>query len=982
MKIFLKVLLVIMLVASSMSISMKGHRLVEASTGDYYNLLMGEIKSIGIMKKDNLESYGVVYAKVADFDNNGSDELYMVKRSAMDGDYEENLYEGNQLVYENLIPSVTHRSSYSLRIGEGEKGVYLSYPSQGGSGGSGVGVTYDQYQSDAYFRLGDSRVGKVFEKSVWEYGYDMELLAMLIEEGEMVEEEGYKVYENWDGVSPEQTRVAYYIDENEVNQATYDSKSKPYENIDWIEIISGGSFDMNAPVVDSEQVVHQVIQELEAFSKPKNLGEDVKESMEQDVKTSLVDWLMYSQYFQDGYKVGDEMSDQELFEYLFMPNGGAQAVQLEYNDTGASSEFPKNTYSRMESQAVDSFLSMYLGQSLKEEDFVLGDEEFPFIKQGGYYYFPDFAMGWLSYAVPYIRGVYEIAQDVYYVEFTEYQLIQEEFAELSADEVHGTPPSQVYELITEEERSGLSIEDRGYAVMKKSLINGEYQWTLIERNTKGGTFDESLIEKYKKRKLAPAQINLTFNHSSDDSTVDDYVNTIEKEISEKELNEQDMSLLTQYIIVALQKINMQSIEASKNALLLTNEQLKSNISNMQSSKQQFVEGLELGKLSLPKRLELIHRINVDRLDLEKPIKVQLSPELLDGIDIESQREDLLYISFDGRSLGAAIKFEQLQSILQEYGHITLTFMYSDSQVEVAFANNDGPIEKLTSPIQIIMPANSDTSMVYMDQELWGGQFIQETNSLVFETKGSGKYTTKENKWDLTDIDKLTEEQQQAINYLVTRGFFDVENNQFEVSKTISRNDFAKTLVRLFFSLDKDAQTTFTDVKEDSPYYQFIASGQQNEIIYGYEDHTFKGDNLISIAHVLSLSGRTLANKKGYAYPADPAEYLDFLDADSLNDQAKGEIALTVREGLIDQGGLLEPQRQITRLEAAEILYRLYMLLYEQPLYTIEAEVEGAVPLYQEYKWPLLGGGAAILALTGIFIIMRLRRKSGASVGQF
>jgi len=976
LKYLFRIVLVLMLVAS-MILPTKFNHTVEASTTDYYNLLMQEVRSIGIMNQEDFDSYGVVYAKVADFDQNGPNELYIVTRPTPDGDYEERLYEGDELVYESGIPRINHRSGVSLSIGEGKQAIYLSYPGDGGAGGSGVGKMSEYYNTDRYYVLENSQVKKVLDMTIWEFDYDMEILSEYIEEvGEdssMITEEEYRVYQEWDGdLSSGGTGITYLMDDNEVSKETYEKKLKPYDNVKWESIINGGSFNESTPAVDSEAIVNQLLNQLEKVEKPKNLGEDLYDSWDEEQKVSLVDWLMYSQWFGHEYKMGTKLNDQELFGFLFEPNGGSGAIKDEI-DTVDRSTFPENTDTRMNGQEVDQFLSMYLGQTFTEKDFVLGDVDFPFVKKEGYYYFPDFAMGWNSYVVPYIRGVYEISQDVYYIDFTEYQLIQEEFASLTEDEVWTTPATQLYDLITEDERKKLHIENRGYAVMKKTLIDGEYKWTLIERNMTEEALDETKITQYEKQKQAPAQIKLELKEADTYSTVEDYVGAIQKEITSKELNEQDRLLLTQYITVALQKLTMQSLEASRNTLILTKEQLEASMSELRSSEQQLVEALELEKLSLPKPIERIHRMNATKTDVTKPVRVQLNKDLLEKIDVERKADDSLYISFDGRSMGVAMKYGQLESILQEHGQVTLIFTYSANQVEVAFENKDGTIKKLNSAIQISMPAETETSMVYENEELWGGQSSKETNNVVFETKHAGTFTVKNNEVALTDIAKLTDEQQQAITYLVTRGFFEVEDDKFEASKTISRNEYAKTLVRLFYSLDKDAKTTFTDVKEDSPYYQFIASGEQNEIINGYEDKSFRGDNLISISDILSLSGRTLANKKGYDFPTNAEDYLDFFDADSINEEARDEIALAVREGLIEQGGLLEPNRQITRLEAVEIMYKLYMLLYEQPFYGVEAELEKAVPFYTEYKWPLLGGGAGVVASLATVIFLRRRK---------
>ena len=82
--------------------------------------------------------------------------------------------------------------------------------------------------------------------------------------------------------------------------------------------------------------------------------------------------------------------------------------------------------------------------------------------------------------------------------------------------------------------------------------------------------------------------------------------------------------------------------------------------------------------------------------------------------------------------------------------------------------------------------------------------------------------------------------------------------------------------------------------------------------------------------VIALCSRTLADKKGYTYPENPADYLKFEDVDEISDWALETTALAVREGLIEGTGTLGPQEPISRGDAARMLYRLFMLLYEPP----------------------------------------------------
>lgn len=509
--------------------------------------------------------------------------------------------------------------------------------------------------------------------------------------------------------------------------------------------------------------------------------------------------------------------------------------------------------------------------------------------------------------------------------------------------------------------------------MKKSILDGEVNWTLIERNTSGDTFDESLVETYKKQSSEPAQIKFNKKDLNKHSTIAEYVEIIQKEIASKTLNEQDKLILSQYISTILQKLNMQSVEASKNKVTITNELLKNINKNLDSSEQEINSLLEIDKLALNKNPEHIARFNVDNLNLEKAVEVVLEEGLLEGINWEEQGKDTLYISFDGSSMGISLTYNQLHSIIQDSGTVTLSFTYIDDNVTISFENEDGKVEKLSAPIQVVMPSKSESSMVYFNEELWGGKYNKEMNSLFFDTKTAGTYTLKKSEEKVSDIADLTKEQQEAINFLITHGLFEIENEQFEPTKTISRNEFAKSVSRMFYLLDPDAVTSFVDVDKASPYYSYIASAEANSIVSGYEDSTFKGDSLVPISQVLSAS--TLVNKKGYAYPTNSEEYLGFIDIEKISEEAKGEVALNVREGLIEEGELLEPERQITRVESAEILYNLYMLLYDESPYLVKADVEIAKPFYIEYKWVIVGIASCLIIIVGVIFWKRRKLNS-------
>lgn len=87
------------------------------------------------------------------------------------------------------------------------------------------------------------------------------------------------------------------------------------------------------------------------------------------------------------------------------------------------------------------------------------------------------------------------------------------------------------------------------------------------------------------------------------------------------------------------------------------------------------------------------------------------------------------------------------------------------------------------------------------------------------------------------------------------------------------------------------------------------------------------------------------------------------------DNQYGEIALSVREGLIDKGGFLAPKNNITRVDAAVILYRLFNMLYNVMPTQTQASGDTNIPIL---PISICGGGAVLCAAA--YILMRKRNN--------
>ena len=215
---------------------------------------------------------------------------------------------------------------------------------------------------------------------------------------------------------------------------------------------------------------------------------------------------------------------------------------------------------------------------------------------------------------------------------------------------------------------------------------------------------------------------------------------------------------------------------------------------------------------------------------------------------------------------------------------------------------------------------------------WGGQYDETAGVLAFETRYSGQYEVMENSVQIADITALSEEAQTAIRFLVSKGYLSLdENGLFNPWQPLTRYDFTRTLVSMFFALDRSLSVSFTDVPEESEYYAYVASAKANGLVQGVTEESFAGEQNLSVEQMLTVTGRTLAERKGYAVPEDAGVYLSvFTDGGAVSEWAREHTALSVREGLKDRGGMLEPQGSITREQAAVALYRLFLRLYEVP----------------------------------------------------
>ncbi len=523
-------------------------------------------------------------------------------------------------------------------------------------------------------------------------------------------------------------------------------------------------------------------------------------------------------------------------------------------------------------------------------------------------------------------------------------------------------------------------------------VGGKPCGGVVVKNTENGTgwrtikSSETVLTEAELQKIVndeQAVSNVTIDFKNTENGVEQLKNVFAN-IDGTVPNDAAKSDISSYIEACISSGSTVSVKTDGNGAEITKAVFDECRKKAEDKRKELIGVVTENGVSLNKEITVIIRIVCLDVDMKNPAKITLDSDILDSIgDVDSVK---LIIGDETHAI--TISVDTLRRYFADYGKklIITIEKISNGTYSVSFSDVTGNfLQKLEGGITFTLPADNEFCTVLAEYSSetrnWGGQFDETNNTISFETPYPGKYSVVEGSSQISDIDGLPAEKQKAIRFMVSKGYFEAENKLFNPDATLTRYDFAMALVRMFFALDTTLTCGFSDVPADSPYYPYVASGTAIKVIEGYPDGTFKGDKNVLREEVLALCSRTLREQKGYIEPEDPSEYLHFEDADAIPEWARPEIALAVRETLISEGGILNPSEEITRAEAAEILYRLFMLLYETTPTAKAAPTTPAEPAAPASNpLPIIlgaSGGAVALAggATAFALIRRKKRKA-------
>ncbi|MBR1943003.1 S-layer homology domain-containing protein [bacterium] len=166
-----------------------------------------------------------------------------------------------------------------------------------------------------------------------------------------------------------------------------------------------------------------------------------------------------------------------------------------------------------------------------------------------------------------------------------------------------------------------------------------------------------------------------------------------------------------------------------------------------------------------------------------------------------------------------------------------------------------------------------------------------------------------------------------INFVVERDIMPADTKgYFNPDKSVTRVEFVHSLLKLLSNdnLNVNIQNQFTDISEYDGYFADVLRSQQLGLVYGYPDNTFKPNRVLTRAEVTSILSHITKDSA-----TDQTILRQFTDYVAIPAWAKNEYAKTIQYGLYvnyPDSSVLNPNRDLTRAEAAVLLYKLYQKL--------------------------------------------------------
>lgn len=187
-------------------------------------------------------------------------------------------------------------------------------------------------------------------------------------------------------------------------------------------------------------------------------------------------------------------------------------------------------------------------------------------------------------------------------------------------------------------------------------------------------------------------------------------------------------------------------------------------------------------------------------------------------------------------------------------------------------------------------------------------------------------TIDENIFD--DIDDVSWAKESIINLAQLKIINGKGDYKFCPNDSITREETVKIIVCAFLPDAEQANTTFSDVNDDEWYTPYIEKAFGEGIIRGVSTDAFGIGSFITRQDMAVLCGNIYKYINGSTMQTEDGSLDKFSDDNDISDYAKDSVYLLKKLGIINgtDNGKFQPNSDITRAEAAKMIYGLYEYL--------------------------------------------------------
>ena len=271
------------------------------------------------------------------------------------------------------------------------------------------------------------------------------------------------------------------------------------------------------------------------------------------------------------------------------------------------------------------------------------------------------------------------------------------------------------------------------------------------------------------------------------------------------------------------------------------------------------------------------------------------------------------------------------------GQFTVLLPPLEFKITVSYGNQTVEVNSFSTPVKryILIPENIDRNQistalviekdgtvrhvptkVVMIRNKYYAQITGFTNSVYVLVNHSREFVDVENHWAQSVVNEMG-------SRLIIKG---TGEGLFTPNAAITRAEFAAIVIKALGLRESDQPSRFYDINKSDWFYGTVTAAVEHGLTTGYTDGTFQPGKIITREEALVVITRAL-NLAGIDTTMSDADIekviAQFIDGGNFGDWSRQAAAYCIENQLVvGNQGIVEPNRHITRAEAAVIVKRM------------------------------------------------------------